>query len=301
MKIDKIKRMIEKCGIPGRDLYDLPTSGATFPDGAHYRMEISGIHTLPEMEALVDEMNKRNVPIHRVIALGQGANRLTERELRDFAQMGQDANIEIIAIPTPRADFGIGKHAQTEWGRYSGVRVRGSDNLLYLVADIQRCIDAGIKGFLLYGEDALFLLNQMRENGDLPRDTIFKVSYTAGHSNAAGAKLLENLGADSFNPVTDLTLPMLAALRKAIKIPLDIVTVSYEALGNINRFWEGPEIVRVSSPCYLKQELTGPPEAAREKVKYCQIMQELIDKLHPELRLSEQGPEDLRVPEPLKT
>jgi len=30
---------IEKYGIPARDLYDIPTSGATFPDGAHYRME----------------------------------------------------------------------------------------------------------------------------------------------------------------------------------------------------------------------------------------------------------------------
>jgi len=298
--MDKLVRMIEKYGIPARDLYDIPTSGATFPDGAHYRMEISGIHTIAEMEALVDEMNKRDIPVHRVIAFGQGANRLTEKELRDFAQIGQDAGIEIIAIPSARADYDIGKHAQTDWGRYSGVRVRGSDNLLYLVAGIQRCIEAGIKGFLLYGEDALFLLNQMRENGDLPKDIIFKVSYTAGHSNPAGAKLLENLGADSFNPVTDLTLPMLAALRKVIKMPLDIVTVSYEALGNINRFWEGPEIVRVSSPCYLKQELTGPPEAAREKVKYCQIMRELIERLHPELKLSKQRPEDLRVPEPPK-
>jgi len=36
-----ISRMIEKCGIPARDLYDIPTSGITFPDGAHYGMKVS--------------------------------------------------------------------------------------------------------------------------------------------------------------------------------------------------------------------------------------------------------------------
>lgn len=298
MKMDKIRRMIEKCNIPARDLYDLPTSGAAFPDGAHYRMEISGIESLPEMEALIDEMNKRKVPIHRVICMGKGTNLLTEKELRDLAWMGHDSQLELIVIPGPRANFDIGKHVQTDWGRYSGVRVRGSDNISYFVADVQRCIDAGIHGFLFYGEDMVFLLNQMRENGDLPKDIIFKVSYTAGHANAAGAKLLESLGADSFNPITDLSLPMLASLRKVIKIPLDIVIVTFEILGDFNRFWEAPEIVRVCSPCYIKQELPSSCETAREKVKYCQIIQELVGSINPKLKLSRQGPKDLRIPEP---
>ncbi len=32
------KKLIEKCGIPGRDLYELPTSAKRFPDGYHYRL-----------------------------------------------------------------------------------------------------------------------------------------------------------------------------------------------------------------------------------------------------------------------
>lgn len=296
--MDQIRKMIEKCGIPARDLYDLPTSGATFPDGAHYRMEIAGIDSLPEMEALIDEMNKRKVPIHRVICMGNGTNLLTEKELKDLAQMGHDCQLEVVIIPGPRANFDIGKHVQTDWGRYSGIRVRGSDNISYFVAEVQRCIDAGIKGFLLYGEDMAFLLNQMRENGDLPKDIAFKISYTAGHANAAGAKLLEKIGVDSFNPITDLSLPMLASLRNVTKMSLDIVVAALEDLGNINRFWETPEIVRVCSPCYLKQELAASCEASREKVKYCQIIKELIESFNPALKLSQQGPRDLRIPEP---
>jgi hypothetical protein len=36
-------------------------------------MEISGIDSLAEMKALIDEKTKRGVPIHRVIAFGNGA------------------------------------------------------------------------------------------------------------------------------------------------------------------------------------------------------------------------------------
>jgi len=295
-QIDRVSKMIEKCGITARDLYDLPTSAITFPDGAHYRMEVSGIEALSEMEALIDEMRKRDVPIHKVIAMGKGATLLSQKELKDLAQMGHEAKIEIIIIPGPRPAWDVGSHVRTEWGRFSGWRIRGSDNLSYLVADIQRCIDAGLKGFLLYGEDVLFLLNQMKENGDLPQNITFKISYTAGHANAAGAKLLEDLGAGSFNPVTDLSLPMLAGLRKAIKIPMDIVIVAAQSLGSFNRIWQSAEIARVCSPCYFKQELGGGVEGAREKVKFCEIMQELIEKINPELKLSEQGPADLAIP-----
>ncbi|MBU7048111.1 MAG: hypothetical protein HXS54_16880, partial [Theionarchaea archaeon] len=68
MDIQKIRNAMEKHGIPGRDLYELPTSPLTFPDGAHYRMEISGVERLSTLEALVDEMEKRDVPIHRLIS-----------------------------------------------------------------------------------------------------------------------------------------------------------------------------------------------------------------------------------------
>jgi hypothetical protein len=296
--VKKPHDIIERYGIPGGDLYDIPTSGATFPDGAHYRMEISGIDSLAEMEALIDEKTKRGVPIHRVIAIGNGAHLLTSSELKELAQMGAEAKIEVIILPGPRANHDIGKHTYSPWGRYSGVRVRGADGIRYFLQDVLRCIDAGIRGFLFYGEDLLYLFHQMRTNGDLPEDLVFKVSYTQGFSNPAGAKLLEQIGADSVNPITDLTLPMLAAIRKVLKISIDIVVVSFEMLGDMNRFWESPEIVRVSSPAYLKQELQPNVENARQKVRYCEIIREIIGTYEPKLKLSEQGPPDLRIPKP---
>ena len=259
-------------------------------------MEISGIDSLSEMEALVEEKEKRNVPIHRVICMGDGTNILTKRELRDLAAMGEEAEIELIVVPGPRANFDIGKHAETEWGKFSGVRLRGSDGVSYFLEEVQRCMEAGIKGFLFYGEDMIYLMDKLRKAGDLPEDLVFKLSYTAGVANPPGAKLAEEVGADSLNPVTDLTLPMLASLRDAVAIPLDIVVVTFEILGNFNRFWETAEMVRTTSPCYLKQELEPSEEGAREKVKYCQIIAELIERRNPELKLSPHGPDDLSVP-----
>jgi len=296
--VKKYQKMIEKYNIPSRDLYELPSSLLRFPDGAHYRNEISGIESLDDMETLIKESQKRKVPIHRVIAMGNGSNLLTLKELRELALMSKEAKIELIVIPGPRANFDVGKHAASEWGRFSGVRVRGSDNICYFLQDVLRCIEAGIRGFLFYGEDLIFLFHKMRKNGDLPSNLVFKLSYTAGIANAAGCLLAEQVGSDSINPVTDLTLPMLASLRKVIKIPLDIVIVTFEILGNFNRFWEGSEIIRVSSPCYIKQELDRGIENAKTKVKYCEIMRELISKQNPELILSEQGPKDLRIPQP---
>ena len=57
--MDKIRNEMEKLGVPGRDLYNIPTSAKRFPDGAQYRMEISGIERPSTLEALIDEMDKR--------------------------------------------------------------------------------------------------------------------------------------------------------------------------------------------------------------------------------------------------
>ena len=228
-------------------------------------------------------------------AVTAGATLLTRDELEQFAHLAAEAGIEVVAIPGPRPNWETGSHVHSSWGMASGCRPRGAQGLVDLVADIIRCCEAGIKGFLLWGADCLWMLDRLRANGDIPRDVIFKVSYTAGHGNPAGAALLQGCGADSFNPLTDLELPMLASLRQATKIPLDIVVRAHEGLGGINRMWQAAEIVRVAAPVYLKQELFG---RTAEKVRYCGILRELIQREHPQLKLSARRPGDLAIPQP---
>ena len=62
-------KMLAGIGLPEGDAYDLPSSPLTFPDKANYRIEISGIENLAVLRALVDEMEKRDIPVHRIIGI----------------------------------------------------------------------------------------------------------------------------------------------------------------------------------------------------------------------------------------
>ncbi|HVO69790.1 MAG TPA: hypothetical protein VMT24_07080 [Aggregatilineaceae bacterium] len=314
--LKEVQAMMQAVGIPGRDAYDLPTSTKTFPDGGHYRMEISGVERPQVLEAVIDEMNRRKIAIHRLISVVMGSSLLDDAELRDFAQMAADARLEVIITPGPRSGWDIGRQLVTPEGGLSGLRYRGSDQLSYVIAEILRCVDLGFRGFLAIDEGLLWLLNALKQRGDIPQDVVFKVSIFAGHASAAGGRVLQSLGAGTFNPLGDLSLPQLASIRQAVDLPLDLHIMLSDSFGGFNRFYEGAEMARVCSPCYYKIEpggalVAGPgaiykpwvgaefhAQFAREKVKYAQIIHELIQATNPALKLSPVGSPDLAIPKP---
>lgn len=312
----KVERLIEKHGVPGRDAYELPSSPWRFPDGAHWRVEISGVERPEVLAAVVDEAKKRGVPVHRVISVVMGATLLTRAELKEFAQIAAEAKVEVILTPGPRSGWDTGRQLLTPEGSLSGLRFRGADQIRYVVADILRAVELGFRGFLVLDEGLLWLLSRMREAGDLPKDVVFKVSIFAGHGNPAGAKILEMLGANTFNPVADLDLPELAAIRRAVRIPLDLHVTFTDSFGGFTRLYEAPEMARVCAPCYFKLEpgpacVVGPgalykpwvsgktlADWGREKVKHAEIIRELVEASFPEAVLSDWGPADLAIPKP---
>jgi len=309
--LQKIRDFMEKEGIPGRDRYDLPTSDQSFPDGAQFRIEIAGVERASTMEAMIDAAAKRNVPIHRAIAAVGGASYCDFGELKAMAQMGFDQGIEIIMTVGPRKgwDAGAREMATTE-GSMQAFRLRGSDHISYHIADIMRCIEAGHRGFLVYDEGVLLILNKMRQEGLIPPKTIFKFSVFGGYCSAAGAKVVESMGVNSFNPASDISLPILAGIRQAIGIPLDIYLIIVDSFGGMFRGYEAPEIARVASPCYFKFEpgtsegdIYKPwvseawhQEFVREKVKIASIVLELMERHAPALRTSPKAPTDLVLP-----
>jgi hypothetical protein len=188
-----------------------------------------------------------------------------------------------------------------------GFRLRGSDNIRYWIADMMRCIEAGFRGFLVYDEGVLFIINKMREEGIVPKETLFKFSVFGGYCSPAGAKVIEAMGANTMNPSSDVSLPIIASIRKAVNMPLDIYLIVVDSFGGMFRAYEAPEIARIASPCYFKLEpgtsetdIYKPwvteswhQEFVRQKVKIASIIKEIMDTHAPNLKMSQVGVSDL--------
>lgn len=282
-------------GLPVADDYAMGPSEKRFNDGGHFRLEISGVERLSTLEALLEEADRRGVFVHRVVAFGAGATLLDTGELRAFAELANERCVEVIACPGPRTGWDTGRQALTREGIASGRRVRGCDNLRYLLNDYLRCFECGLRGVLVWDEGVLDILAKARDDGAIPTESEFKVSVYTGHANPAAIRILEELGADSVNPVGDLSRPMLAAIRSVVDIPLDVWAIAFESFGGMNRLWEAGEIAAVAAPCYFKVE-PGSAEGAlytgwanpslhddliKHKVRHAAVLVELAQRTVP--------------------
>jgi len=311
--LERIRDFMEKEGIPRRDAYDLPTSSKSFPDGANYRIEIAGVERASTMEALIDEARKRNLTVHRVIAAVGGSTYCDFEELKAMAQMAHEEKIEVVMTVGHRKAWDPGaRESSNPEGAMQAFRLRGSDHISYHIADLMRCVEAGHRGFLVYDEGVLSILDKMRDKGFIPRETIFKFSVFGGYCSAAGARLIESMGANSLNPSSDISLPILGSIRKSVDIPLDVYIIIVDSFGGMFRAYEAPEIARIGSPCYFKFE-PGTAEGdiykpwvseswhqglIREKVKMASIVQEIMERHSPQLKTSAKGAADLVLPVP---
>ena len=108
---------------------------------------------------------------------------------------------------------------------------------------------------------------------------------------------MENIGADSINPVRDIQLQMLAAMRQAISVPLDVHTENPASSGGFIRHYEAPEMIRVGAPIYLK---TGGSVAqshswdtteaqAAQRAKQIALVKRMIDQYYPDAVASPRG------------
>ncbi len=311
MKSEKVIELLESIGIPGKNAYDLPTSTKTFPDGSHYGIEISGVERPSTLKALVKKSNELDVPVHRIIGMVMGASNLSDYDMKEYAETAAENRIEVIVTPGPRPTHYNSKQLLSPEGALSGLRMRGQDQTQHLVKDIMRAVEFGFRGFLVWDEGMLDLLDDFREKGYVPENTTYKVSIFAGHGTAQSARLLERLGANTFNPVADIGLPELAAIRQTTDIPMDLHIALFNSFGGFDKRYYGPEMARVASPCFFKIEpgadmgsLYAPlvPEGVLEnsiirKVEYARSLVNIIQEDAPELKIMEEGAKHLAVPE----
>ena len=294
--MEKTRSFLRSIGLPGGDAYDLPTSEKRFADGGQYRFEVPGIQGPKAMEALLEAMDKLGIYLHRVTQT-KGIMMLGDDEIIEMVRLAKEAQTDLLLAIGPRATTDTSASVNTPEGVRMGYRLRGQEQIVRAAEDVKRAAAFGCSSFLVYDEGCLWMLNEMRKAGEIPASCHFKVSAHTGHGNPCSAKLLEKIGANSINPVRDIQLQMLAAMRQAIDIPIDIHTENPASTGGFIRHYEVPEMVRVASPVYLKtggsvaqtHSWESSPDDAKKRAKQVSLVKRMLDTYYPEAIQSPRG------------
>ncbi len=290
------QEFLRKIGMPAGDAWQLPESSKRFSDGAQYRFEVPGIQGPKAMKALLEEIERLGLVIHRVTQT-KGIMLLSDDDIREMVSLAAAHRVELILAVGPRATYDTSASVNTPEGQRMGYRLRGQDQIVRAMEDIRRAVGLGCRSFLVYDEGCLWVLNEMRRHGEIPAECHFKVSAHTGHGNPCSAYLLQSLGANSINPVRDIQLPMLASMRQAIDVAIDVHTENPASTGGFIRHYEVPDMIRVAAPIYLK---TGGSVAkthswdtteadARQRAKQVSLVKRMIDSYYPEAKASEKG------------
>lgn len=294
--MEQTRAFLSRLGLPKGDAHALPASTKRFPDGAQYRVEIPSTEGPGALAAILEEADRYHVTIHRV-SQGSGVMLQTDEEILEMARLAAERGMEVSLFARPHAAWDVGAMAVSSAGRIVGPRLRGQEQLVQCLEDVKRAARLGIRSVLLADEGALWVAGEMRRAGELPHEMQFKISVMMGSANPAAIKLMERLGASTFNIPTDLTLAQIAAIRQAVEIPLDIYVEAPDDLGGFIRYYEIPELVRVAAPVYLKFGLRNAPNIypsgghlestaialSRERVRRAKLGLDLLQRYGPEL------------------
>jgi hypothetical protein len=294
-------------GVPSE--VPLPPSGARFPDGADFRIEIPSVEGPAVLACVVQEAEQRGVVVNRV-SQGSGAMVLSQRELREMARIGNDAGLEISLFVGPREEWGLGAQSRSADGATLSGGIRGSRQLRFAVEDVLRAVDCGIRGFLVADLGLQRVLSRARAAGQIPAEVVWKISAVIAPSNAATLALLVDIGADTVNLPTDLTLAELAEMRSITDVPLDLYVEAPDAMGGVVRGEQLGDLIEVTAPLYAKFGLRNSRplypsglhlEAdailiAREKVHRAQVALEWMERTGSSAVQSKPGATGLGVP-----
>ncbi|HZQ66056.1 MAG TPA: U32 family peptidase [Gaiellaceae bacterium] len=303
---------LRSTGLPPGDLNDLPDSLKRFPDGAQYRIEIPSTEGPRCLEAVLEEAARLEVTVHRV-SQGSGVFLLTDEELDEMARIAAEARVEVSLFARPNAAWDTSAMARSPAGAVVAPAARGQEQVVACLDDARRAAEHGICSVLIADLGVLSVFTDARRTGFLPADMQAKVSVMLPAANPAAARVLADLGADTINLPTDLTLAQIAAIRAAVDVPLDVYVEAPDNVGGFVRLHEIPELIRVAAPVYVKFGLRNAPDVypagthlesttvalSRERVRRARLGMELLARSGFEPSTSELGAAGLALPRPV--
>ncbi|GGY84618.1 hypothetical protein CP967_23875 [Streptomyces nitrosporeus] len=244
-------------GLGAAPLSPADASPHAFPDGGKWRTEVPSVEGPEALDVVLEESAQLQVPVHRV-SQGSGIWMLTDAEITEMVTRCAEHSVELCLFTGPRGTWDTGASVRTDSGG-AGLRSRGHDALAGCVEDALRASALGVRCLLVADEGVLWTLHRLRERGDLPADTTFKVSALIGPVNPASYAVFEQLGADSVNVPSDLTLAQFTEIRRVSAAPMDLYIEAPDDLGGYVRMYEVAELIRRGAPLYLKFGLAKAP------------------------------------------
>lgn len=285
-------------------------SDLRFSDGARYRIEIPSVEGPEVFRAVLEEAERRRVPVRRV-SQGSGVMMLTDDEIRELVELGAEAGVEVSLFLGPRGAWDTGGQSLVT-SATAGV-ARGAAGVAACVAEARRAAALGIRGLLVADVGVLAVLGGLRAAGELPGNLVLKTSVLLPAANPSTARELARLGADTINVATDLSPVQLGEVRAAVSVPLDVYVEVPDDQGGFVRFYEVPEIVRAAAPVYVKLGVRNAPaiypsglhlletavRLGQERVRRAELCLRLLGELAPDLveEAGEERPADLGIPE----
>lgn len=285
-------------------------SDSRFADDLRYRVEIPSVEGPAVMRAVLEEADRRGVPVRRV-SQGSGVMMLTDGELSEMAELGSERGVEVSLFLGPRGAWDTG--GQSSATAAAGGVARGGAGVEWCVAEAHRGVAAGIRSFLVADLGVLATLGRMRRDGRLPGSLVLKTSVLLPCANPDTARALEELGATTINVSTDLSPSEVGELRSACTAPLDVYVEVPDDQGGFVRFYEVPDLIRAGAPMYVKLGLRNAPNIypsgqhleelairlGRERVRRAELILRLLEERAPELveGAGAERPPDLGIPE----
>lgn len=229
-----------------------------FHEGSAWRVEISSVEGPEVMTAVIDEAARLSVRVDRV-SQGGGVALSTDGEILEMVRLGQDRQVEVCLWVGARSGWGPSVHARSDVGRAAAGAVRGASGLDQALDEAQRASDLGVRSFLVADIGVVAVLDRARRDGRLPAELVLKSSVSMPLTNPEVARILVDLGIDSLNVPSDMSVAELVELRAVVDVPLDVYIEAPDDLGGVVRHGEVPAIVAAAAPVYLKFAVRNAP------------------------------------------
>ena len=205
------------------------------------------------LQLLIEEAQRRDVPIHRV-SMGGGTRMLTNSERDDMLSQAHEHGIDVYSFISSRNSF------ETLVDQAAAEQLRGEVAFRDAIEELHLCSGWGVNGVLLADLGLLDAANKLRVSGDL-HGLAFKTSVAIAPTNASAAALYERLGASSINVSGSSTIDDLAAMRSRLSssTTLDIyIEISSDLAGGL-RYRDAAALVEAAAPVHLKFGILNAP------------------------------------------